>query len=163
MKILKLWVLIALAAGLEGVQESETHPSVTLQLASKSAKPGSKLRGKVVVTFSPGLHAYQNPPTMDFNIPLKVESATKGVGLRPTYPKGVMKEFAGDSVAVYEGTVAIPFEATLPKRLGKVELKLKVTYQQCNESGCFPPSSKSVAATVLLRTSSKSPSRATLK
>ncbi len=128
----------------------ETPPKVAFTLASKTARPGGTAKGKVVVTFASGLHGYQNPPTMDYMIPVALDCLTKDVVLKPEYPKGVVKEFVGEKAAVYEGAVSIPVSLKLPKRTGKLEVKVKVNYQQCNDTGCFPPSSQTVSANLNL-------------
>ena len=126
---------------------------VEVKLASKKSAPGGTIKGNVTVTFAPGWHGYQNPPTHEFEIPLKVSTSTKGVSLKATYPKGVMKEFSGEMTAMYEGAVGIPVVLTMPKKRGEVSIVFDVGYQQCNSSSCLPPekASASVKVTVAAR------------
>jgi DsbC/DsbD-like thiol-disulfide interchange protein len=126
--------LVAIAA-LVTAQEA---PQAELVLPKQVAL-GKPVQATVKITFDTGWHGYQNPPTKDYMIPVKVESATKGVTVKAAYPKGVIMDFGGESTAVYEGTVSIPVTITLPKKLGASEFKLNVSYQQCNAETCQPP------------------------
>ena len=133
-------------------QDPPAEPAkVELKLPIKSGAPGATLKGKFLVTFAPGWHGYQNPPTREYEIPLKVETKTKGVSLKVQYPKGEMKSFAGAQTAMYEGTVELPFTLTLPKAAGVVSVKFDVNYQQCNSSSCLPPETLSLAEKVTVK------------
>jgi DsbC/DsbD-like thiol-disulfide interchange protein len=127
------------------------EPKIDLKLDAKTAAPGAKLKGKVIVTFAAGWHGYQNPPKHDYEIPLKIESATKGMLVQATYPKGILKPFAGQPTLMYEGTVTIPVVLTLPKTSGSFNASLLVKYQQCDEESCLPPSEQKVSAKLTLR------------
>ena len=138
----RAWILLValpamlFALGQEPMAEKAT---VQIKLDAKEGKPGATIKGKVLVTFADGWHGYQNPPMRDYEIPLKIESATKEIKLKATYPKGETKDFAGAKTIMYEGTVAVPVTITLPKKAGPVTLKVVASYQQCNESTCLPP------------------------
>lgn len=144
--ILALFVSLALA-------QENTPPTVKVVLP-KQAKPGAKVQGTVEVTFSDGLHGYQNPPTDSYQIPVKVTVDTKGFVLaKLVYPKGIMKAIGGDTKAsaVYEGTVKIPITVTVPAKAGASEVKVTVSYQQCNDQACFPPDKVTSAAKILIK------------
>lgn len=131
-----------------GLAQENTAPTVKLLLPAK-AKAGAKVQATVVVTFAEGLHAYQNPPTSDYQIPVKVTLDSKTFTMaKPAYPKGVMLSIGGDPTpaGVYEGTIKIPVVITLPKKAGASEVKVTVSYQQCNDQACFPPSTVSATA-----------------
>lgn len=130
-------------------------PTVSFKMAGTTAAPNGKVKGEVVVNFAAGMHAYQNPPTKDYMIPVVVASETKGITLQASYPKGEMKELLGEMCAVYEGRVVIPFTATVPKKEGKYTLKIKVSYQQCNDNACFPPGTVFVTTPVTVKTAGK--------
>jgi len=133
-------------------QEPPAEPAkVEVKLPVKSGAPGGTLKGKFLVTFAHGWHGYQNPPTNDYEIPLKVETKTKGLVLKVAYPKGVMKEFSGSKTAMYEGTVELPITLTLPKNPGIVRVKFDVTYQQCNSSSCLPPESLTLTEVLIVK------------
>lgn len=147
-----LATLLALTVCLAAAQ-SNASPTVKVTLP-KSAKPGATVAGTIELTFADGLHGYQNPPTDQYQIPVKVALDTKGFTLKKvSYPKGVMKSIGGDPkpCGVYEGTVKIPVVITLPAKGGNVEVKFKVSYQQCNDQSCFPPASVSGAAKLQIK------------
>jgi thiol:disulfide interchange protein DsbD len=154
-------VLAAFLLGLPVfAQESQAEPAkVELKLDSKVVAPGGTVKGKVLVTFAPGWHGYQNPPMRDYEIPLKVESKTKGITLKASYPKGQMKDFMGAPTAMYEGTVTIPIVLTMPKTLGTYALKLDVSYQQCDDSSCLPPQTTSVAEKLVVKKPAPKPAK----
>lgn len=124
----------------------DVAPTIAFSLENSSAKPGAKVKGKVTVTFQPGLHAYQNPPTESWMIPLSVSGRGVKV-LSVDYPKGVKRAVGGapDLAATYEGPVQIPVTIEAPSKAGEQTIELKVEYQQCDEENCFPPQSKTVS------------------
>jgi DsbC/DsbD-like thiol-disulfide interchange protein len=119
-----------------------------------TVKPGKVLTGYVTITFSEGLHGYQNPPSKDYLIPVSVSITTKGAKLKPIkYPAGQDETVGGETkpVRVYEGTVKIPVSLTVPKKAGKLKLDFMVHYQQCNQQNCFPPSDVAVSVPVTVK------------
>ncbi|HMS55714.1 MAG TPA: protein-disulfide reductase DsbD family protein [Fimbriimonadaceae bacterium] len=128
-----------------------TAPKATLELDMKKAMPGAKLTGTLTVVFAEGLHAYQNPPSKDYQVPLTLTTDSKGFKITPKYPKGMMRESMGELSALYEGTVKIPVTIEFPKTAGAYTLKISVNYQQCNESTCFPPGTVVVESKVTLK------------
>lgn len=130
------------AAGLMGAGfQLPDPPQFAAKLAPGKITPGATVKGTATITFAPDLHGYQNPPTLDYQIPVKLESATKGLAIKPTYPKGVVKTLMGEESAVYEGKVEIPFTFKAQTKPGTYTLDLKMSYQQCNDQNCFPPDS----------------------
>lgn len=101
--------------------------------------------GVITVTLKEGMHAYQNPPTKDYQIPLTLKIDGKDFKLTPTFPKGVVKEFLGETTALYEGIVKIPFKLKLPSKVGDHTVKFSLGYQLCNDEACFPPGTVSVS------------------
>jgi DsbC/DsbD-like thiol-disulfide interchange protein len=133
--------------------QENTAPTIKVTLP-KQAKPGAKVMGTLEITFSEGLHGYQNPPTDEFQIPVKVSIDTKGFVLaKAIYPKGVLKTMGGDTkpAAVYEGMIRIPVVVTMPAKPGTADLKFTVKYQQCNEQSCYPPDSISSSVKILVK------------
>lgn len=133
-------LLIAFAFAASVVATAQTPPTATLILP-KTAVAGQTVKAKLRVTFAEGLHGYQNPPSQDYMIPVKVESAIKGIPIKVSYPKGNILSVNDESVAVYQGLVEIPVTITLPKKPGVVSVKLNVSYQQCTDDTgqCYPP------------------------
>jgi thiol:disulfide interchange protein DsbD len=141
-----------LLLGALGALAQAPPPQVKFDLSLKEARSGQEVPGTLIVTFAPGYHAYQNPPSEDYMIPLEVQSASKQtIVKRVTYPPGVDAKIGGSEKPVksYEGTVVVPVVLVAPKAEGKVELKLAVRYQQCDDDQCFAPGS--VTATAALK------------
>ncbi len=119
-------------------------PTVEVQLKSSVGPIKSAIQGTASITFPAGLHGYQNPPTKDDQIPLKITVEGKGFNVKANYPKGQMKDFLGEKTGVYEGQVKVPFFVTLPSKPGTYNVTITVGYQMCNDSACFPPGSVTV-------------------
>ncbi len=109
---------------------------------TKTVAPGAKLSGTIEVAFSPGFHAYANPPSKEYMIPLALSLDGKtGKLVQAKYSKGDLRPSGGypEPIAVYEGTVKIPIVIEMPKAPGKYTFKIVASYQQCNEASCFAP------------------------
>jgi DsbC/DsbD-like thiol-disulfide interchange protein len=133
---------------------SPTPASVQLTVAQKSATVGSKVKGTIKITFAEGRHAYQNPPSKDYMIPVAVTAKSKGYKLETvTYPKGVLRKTVGESddVAVYVGTISIPVVLDMPAKPGVITIKLDVSCQQCTESDCYQPEDTIVVAKITVK------------
>lgn len=120
-----------------------TPPTVKV-IAPKAVKVGVKTVVTLELAFEPGLHGYANPPSEDYQIPVKVSlgpKVSKTVKIvKIGYPKGTLASMAGEAKPsrVYEGVVKIPVTILVAKS-GKYELPVVVSYQQCNDENCFPP------------------------
>lgn len=127
-------------------------PALKVTLNQSSGPSGSAVRGKVVLTFEPGLHAYQNPPSQDYQIPVTVSLDGATGPFLLNYPVGEPVAVGGESEAsfTYSGLVEIPFMLKAPAKPGKHTLTVKVRYQQCTDSMCFPP--KTISAPVAFTT-----------
>ena len=128
-----------------------TPPTASLKFDKATAVPGSVVKATLMLTFAEGLHGYQNPPAEDYQIPVKVTVEGKTFTLvKAKYPKGSDFTMAGEAKPskVYEGTIAIPLELKAGKMPGTYDVSVKVDYQQCNESSCFPPSSLTTKAKI---------------
>ncbi len=124
-----------------------------MKLESAKAEAGKPVKGVVTVTFASGFHAYQNPPTKDYMIPLKVAGAAGTKLLKASYPAGITVKVSSEPepIQVYEGSVQIPVTLVAPAKPGAQKLALTVSYQQCNETQCFRPREQSVEATVTVK------------
>jgi DsbC/DsbD-like thiol-disulfide interchange protein len=134
-----LGILLCLASALSLAQD--TAPKAELKLEKSSAVAGSIVKGKIVLTFAAGLHGYQNPPSESYQIPVKVEPVKGTTLLKAIYPKGEPFLMSGDEKPsmVYANRIEIPIQIKAPAKAGKQVIKLSLSYQQCNESACFPP------------------------
>ncbi len=135
-----------------------TPPQADVKLP-KSTTSGAIVSGIVSITFEGGLHAYQNPPTKEYSIPVSLSVVGSGFKIKPKYPKGSMMSLGGEKepAAVYGGTIAIPFELTLPKKLGKQKINLRIHYQQCSETQCFVPDDIDLSGWIEVKAKRKKP------
>jgi len=130
-------VLAAAAFGQGG-----TPPTATLKFDKPSAVPGATVTGTLTLTFAEGLHGYQNPPSDEFQIPVKIEVVEKGFTLvKASYPKGVDFSMAGETkpAKVYQGKITIPITLKAATKPGTYNVNIRVNYQECNANSCFPP------------------------
>ncbi len=141
--ILLFTLLCALA-----IAQQDVAPQASLTIPSAKSQPGSKVNAVLTLTFGDGLHAYQNPPSEDYMIPVTVKSTSTDVKLvKVAYPVGKDEIVGGETkpVKVYEGTIKIPITLQAPGKAGSYDISLSIQYQQCTNNNCFPP--KSVTAT----------------
>jgi DsbC/DsbD-like thiol-disulfide interchange protein len=145
-------ILIVVFAACAGAALAQAPaPRVQLELPN-SIRAGQTVKATIVVTFSSGFYGYQNPPTKDYQIPVKVESAVRGLTLsKITYPKGVRMTVAGEASDVYTGTIRIPIEFRAQSTAGRQAIRVKVSFQQCNDDACFPPGSVEASGTLQVR------------
>jgi thioredoxin:protein disulfide reductase len=111
-------------------------------------RSGDDVRGTVTAAIANGWHINSVKPLDDFVIPseLKFDPATAEL-LHADFPPHELKDFTfsgGKKLAVYEGTIAIPFQGKL--KSGATAIKATLRYQACNDSVCLPP--KSVSADI---------------
>ena len=121
------------------------EPTAELILEAAGASVGDKIAGTVVLTFAPGLHAYQNPPSIDYLIPVSVAGESL---YSVDYPKGTMEMAGGVMAASYSGTVRIPVVFDAAVAAGPLDLKLTIHYQQCDKDACFLPADLIVLASL---------------
>jgi thiol:disulfide interchange protein DsbD len=103
-------------------------------------RSGDVVEGVATVTIPAPWHVNSAKPLDSFAIPttLTLDPATAELSGTPQYPPHELKNFAfsgGQAVAVYEGTVRIPFTAKVKGE--KIGASLK--YQACNDKVCLPP------------------------
>jgi len=134
--------------------QANTPPKASLVLTgSAKAKPGSLISGTVTVTFAPGLHAYQNPPTESYMIPVTIKAGGGAVVLKSVkYPKGTDEIVGGSTTPVktYSNAIHIGVMVVAPKKPGSYPVSLTVGYQQCNANNCFAPSTVPVSAKLVV-------------
>ncbi|HVT44907.1 MAG TPA: cytochrome c biogenesis protein CcdA [Thermoanaerobaculia bacterium] len=108
-----------------------------------------ELRGVVVAEIAGGWHINSWKPIEKFFIPTVL--TLEGNGIETTtidYPAHLEKkfDFAGGNLAVYEGTIRIPFAGRADPESSTLTAKLR--YQACNDNICLPPTS--VVATAMI-------------
>jgi len=105
---------------------------------SISQRTGSDVRGIVTATIQSGWHINSNKPLDDFVIPTKLSFDDADL-VSAEFPPHTVRSFtfSGDQkLAVFEGTVQIPFTAKL--KSGDA-IHGKLHYQACNDNVCLPP------------------------
>lgn len=109
-------------------------------------RSGDDVRGTITAEIAKTWHINSVKPLDEFVIPttLKLDGADL---VRADFPPHELKDFTfsdGKKLAVYEGTIAIPFEAKL--KSGATAITATLRYQSCNDSVCLPP--KTVSADI---------------
>ena len=113
-------------------------------LVKLSGGVDSSGRGIVNATIEKGWHIQSAHPLDTFTIPTSL--AIDGLN-SADYPQHTLESFtfsSGSKVAVYDGTIQIPFTAKVPA--GAKSVKATLHYQACNDTVCLPP--KSVSADI---------------
>jgi thiol:disulfide interchange protein len=150
-------LLALVAASLAQLPEA---PRLRLEVPTKEVVAGQPFQGTAVVTFAPGLHGYQNPPSEDYMIPVKVESRTPAFSVvSVNYPRGVDKVTGGSDVParVYSGTIRIPFTLRAPEQAGEHTVEISLGYQQCDDQNCYPPDSVRSSFKIVVKAPSAPP------
>src|SRR6185369_9343293 len=116
---------------------------VTLE-GSVQSRSGETVQGTITAKIAPSWHINSYKPLDSFSIPttLKFDNAEL---VDAKFPPHEVKSFtfsAGSQLAVYEGTIEIPFTAKLPA--SATSLKATLHYQSCNDKVCLPPKNASV-------------------
>ncbi len=125
-------------------------PSVSFRAERATYKAGEEIKGTVTATFAPGFHGYQNPPSKDYMLAVKVTPGEGTVVKSVAYPKGHMEMAGGEEAAVYSGTVSFPIVIAAPSGNGKVKLNLGFFYQQCDAQVCYMPTTIPISAEVTI-------------
>lgn len=142
-------MILASAAALA----QQPKPTVSLAWSSTTVAKGGELKGTLTVKVPESHHLYQNPPSKDYQIPIKITSADSNVKLvKVSYPKGKdYTDSTGASYKVYNGTVKIPVTVKMPDAAGKKTVKLKFAYQMCNDTSCYPPANLIASKAVTIK------------
>ncbi|HEX8618350.1 MAG TPA: cytochrome c biogenesis protein CcdA [Thermoanaerobaculia bacterium] len=139
--VLLLFLLCAVPAFAQfGFPGADALPKATIE-GSLQKRSGDAVEGTIVATIAEGWHVNSNTPTEEFAIPtvLQLDAATAEL-LAATYPPHQLKAFeftGGKQLAVYDGTIRIPFRARLAPGATKITASLKV--QACSDTVCLPP------------------------
>ncbi len=108
-------------------------------------QPGGQLKLAVKANIEDSWHINSNKPKEDFLIPTTIEldssSGLKFTGLTFPQAKEIKFDFSDVPLVVYEKEALIGGIISVPKSvaLGKKEIRLKFTYQACNNATCLPP------------------------
>jgi thiol:disulfide interchange protein DsbD len=118
-------------------------PPLDVQLVALSgsvtARNGAEVHGVVSAKITDGWHINSAKPLESYAI--KTDLSFDGADLvSAEYPAHTLHAFAfsaGTKLAVYEGTIQIPFVAKLKGDAKTISAKLH--YQACNDNVCLPP------------------------
>ena len=131
--------LILIAASLQ----AQVNPPANLVTLSGvvQQRNGDEVRGTITAVIADGWHIQSAKPLDTFSIPtvLSLDPTTADL-VSAQYPQHVVRSFtfsAGTKLAVYEGTIQIPYVAKL--KSGASEIKASLHYQACNDQVCLPP------------------------
>jgi thiol:disulfide interchange protein DsbD len=117
-------------------------PAILVDLSGVvQQRNGDEIRGTITAKIADGWHIQSAKPLDEFSIPtvLTLDPATAEL-VKAEYPQHVIREFAfsaGTKLAVYEGTIQIPFTAKL--KPGANQIKASLRFQACNDKVCLPP------------------------
>jgi peroxiredoxin len=115
---------------------------VAAWLGSRTYRPYQKLWLNVAIQLAPGFHVYAPPVPADYTpVTIEIEAPEPhDVGpprLPPAHPflvEGLDEEFQ-----VYDGTVTVGLPLTFFSNLGEIPVVVRVRYQACSETVCYPP------------------------
>jgi thioredoxin:protein disulfide reductase len=116
--------------------------TMTLSVEKAEYEPGEQVQGEVEVRIDPEWHINSARPIEDFAIPTKLTLSSPALeNVEITYPQHIEKAFefaGGGTLAVYYGTIRIPFRAV---RTGSADRSVTASlrYQACNDNVCLPP------------------------
>jgi DsbC/DsbD-like thiol-disulfide interchange protein len=130
-------------------------PEILIATAQEARlAPGGGGEAVVRLNIAEGWHVNANPPSDKFYIGVEVQAEADG-GVapgKPVYPPAQKRkfEFATQSLAVYEGSVAVrlPLRAAATAAKGPRSLRARVRYQPCNDRECLPPRTAEIAIPV---------------
>jgi thiol:disulfide interchange protein DsbD len=130
---------------------------------SITQRTGTDVKGVVTATIQGGWHINSNKPLDDFVIPTKLSFDDADL-VSAEYPPHTVRAFTfsgGQKLAVFEGTLQIPFTAKLD---AEDTIHGKLHYQACNDTVCLPPRDAEVtidAKTIVAAPTSATPPPAT--
>ncbi|MBI3977176.1 MAG: protein-disulfide reductase DsbD N-terminal domain-containing protein [Chloroflexi bacterium] len=132
-------------SSLAGVRaEAETEDlRIAVSCSSPTYRRFQKLRLRVAIAIAPGLHVYATPvPAGYAALSVEIEPLAEletGSAELPE-PRPYELEGLGERFFVYKGAIvgALPF--TFGANVGDVSLAVRVSYQACSDTVCFPPS-----------------------
>ena len=125
-----------------GITADTAKSLVTLSTVGVGSSGGA-LRGTIVATIKSGWHINSAKPLDSFAIPTTIAFDPAAADLvSAEFPPHELKSFAfsgSGKLAVYEGTIRVPFVATLKGTASHAVATLR--YQSCNDKICLPPTS----------------------
>jgi peroxiredoxin len=123
--------------------EAETEEmQVAAWIDRPSYRPYQKLRLNLALQVAQGFHVYA-PSLLDGFVPLTIEvEPMDGMELGRMSlpaPRPMRIEGSEETFQVYEGTIYRTLPLVLTRNLGDVTLRVRIRYQACSDTVCFPP------------------------
>jgi thiol:disulfide interchange protein DsbD len=137
---LRLFLLLSLSATTLFAQFGDPVVPPDIKLSGSYANgAGDQVTGVATVTIPPPWHINSAKPLDSFAIPtvLSFDKSTAEL-VDAKYPAHELKAFSfsgNQQIAVYEGTIQIPFTA----KVKGDKIKASLRYQSCNDKVCLPP------------------------
>ncbi len=128
--------------------DSASRMNVRYFLSVDRVPAGSSFQAAVVLDIQPGWHMQAAQPSFDYLVgtilSLKPQSGIE-IG-RIDHPSAKQIEFAGDTLAVYDGETPILFTISTAADLipGQYVIKGELTVQACDDQVCLAPSTLAV-------------------
>ena len=119
------------------------EPTIVVSAPPKQVAINSKVTFNVFLEFAEGFHGYQNPPAQEFEIPVTIKvDGTEFKVVKVAYPAGEDASVGGTTspTKTYSGRIKIPVTVQMPAKVGAKKMRIVASYQQCDETKCFPPS-----------------------
>ncbi len=145
----KIWLSMLIAATFFCLPPLSSGDEEAVQarglLSRDKIHPGETFKIAVVLTINGGWHINANPVNDEFLIPttLVAEDNNGFKVLQTSYPKPKTGKFEYSEVELQiystEAVLGIMANADQGLALGSQKLKLKVSYQACNDRFCMPP------------------------
>ena len=108
---------------------------------SVDSRQGDQVHGVMTAVITPTWHINSAKPLDEFVIPTTLSFDPQSADLvKAEFPPHELKSFefsSGGKLAVYEGTIRIPF--TVKLKSGAASIKAVLRYQACNDKVCLPP------------------------
>jgi len=135
-------LLFATAAFAQFGSSGASSPPAVLVTAQGQvdSRSGDDVKATITATITAGWHINSAKPLDEYVIPTTLTLTTADLVGEPQFPPHELKafSFSGDKkIAVYEGTIRIPFAAKL--KPGANEIAGTLNYQACSDSVCLPP------------------------
>ncbi|MEJ7849460.1 MAG: protein-disulfide reductase DsbD N-terminal domain-containing protein [Pyrinomonadaceae bacterium] len=138
-----------------GVNETAAQ-TITGSLGNGTVARGSVAKGKIVLSIPGGLHVNSNRPNNEYSIATTARITGTGTKeARISFPRGKNRkfQFSENTINVYEGRVSFPYTVTVPANFkgNVIRLRVVVRYQACTDEICYPPKSKEITLTAMVR------------
>ncbi len=139
-----------------GAGQDLAAQSITGSIEKGFVSRGVAAKGRIVMTIPGGLHVNSNRPSSEYAIATTVRVSAPGLRISPvSYPRGKNRkfQFSEELINVYENRVAFGFTVNVPPnfRGNTIRVRVTVRYQACTDEVCYPPSSKRILLTALVK------------